>query len=268
MQMPVRTENEKNGVSRQRPCTFRLTHVRSTGPSSALRAPEGGASPPVSQAQRSPASARHGFPGSSGNRTGGRRASPHWRGRSERSLTSCSKVRSAVPSISGFSFLSIPPWAPSRHPPAKAKEELAALCRRIANHPLGRRALSGSLCAVLSDLTDKYIPPIWERRKYIHVEVTRVQRLNLKADECSDLLRLALLVRPAAYLHVTPGGQLGPEAGFAPVQEQALQRVLPALCAMVPAVPAELVRMGLRGALPFPARRGWKPSPGWQEYSR
>ena len=158
-----------------------------------------------------------------------------------------------------FSFY--PALGTSRHPPAKAKEELAALCRRIANHPLGRRALSGSLSAVLSDLTDKYIPQIWERRKYIHVEVTRVQRLNLKADECSDLLRLALLVRPAAYLHVTPGGQLGPEAGFAAVQEQALQRVLPALCAMVPAVPAELVRMGLRGALPFPGTEGLEAIP-------
>lgn len=153
-----------------------------------------------------------------------------------------------------FSFY--PALSSGRQPPPKVREELGALCRRIANHPVGRRALSGSLSAALSDITDKYIPQIWERRKYIYVEVTRVQRLSLKAEECADLLRFTLLIRPAAYLHAMADRQLGPETGFAPVQEQALQRALHGLSAQLSATPPEIVRMAVRGALPFPGTQG------------
>jgi hypothetical protein len=149
-------------------------------------------------------------------------------------------------------FLFHPSLGTSRQPPARAREEIAAMCRRCANHPVARRALAGSLAAVLSDVTDKYISQIWERRKYAYVEVTRVQRLGLKADECADLLRLTLLIRPAAYLHVVSDSRLAPDAGFAPVQEQALQRALHGLSAQLAATLPELVRMALRSALPFP----------------
>ncbi len=165
-----------------------------------------------------------------------------------------SEIQRAVDERLRFAFY--PAVGTGRQPPAKAREELSALCRRNANHPVGRRALAGSLSAVLSDITDKYIPQIWERRKYTYVEVTRVQRLSLKPEECADLLRLTLLVRPAAYLHIPADRQLGAEAGFAPVQEQALARALQGLSAQIAATPPELVRLAVRSALPFPGTQG------------
>lgn len=155
-----------------------------------------------------------------------------------------------------LTFAFYPPLTGGRQPSAKGREELATVIHRVANHPVSRRALTGSLSAVLSDLTDKYIPLVWERRKYIHVEVTRVQRLGLSSEECSDLLRFLLLVRPAAYLHVTPGAELGKDSGFTPVQEPALQRALPALTAQLSSLPAQAVIFALRSALPFPAAQG------------
>ena len=155
-----------------------------------------------------------------------------------------------------LTFAFSPALAGGRQPPEKAREELTAMIHRVANHPVGRRALTGSLSAVLSDLTDKYIPLIWERRKYSYVEVTRVQRLGLKAEECADLLRLLLLVRPAAYLHVAPGAEAGKDSGLTTVQEPALLRALPALTAQLSSLPAQAVRFALRSALPFPAAQG------------
>ncbi|HTP59979.1 MAG TPA: hypothetical protein VMM82_13740, partial [Spirochaetia bacterium] len=99
-------------------------------------------------------------------------------------------------------YIFLPALGTSRPPSATVHEEIKQLCRRSANHPVARLALAGSLSAVLSDVTDKYISHIWERRKYTFMEVARVQRLTMKAEEGADLLRLALLVRPAAYLHV------------------------------------------------------------------
>lgn len=144
----------------------------------------------------------------------------------------------------------------SKQPPAISREELRALCQRSATHPVARRALAGSLSAVLSDITEKYIPQIWDRRRYTYVELTRIQRLRLNARECADLLRFTLLIRPAAYLHVMADSQMGPESGFAPVQEQSLQRAFPGLFAQLAATPPELVRTALRSALPYPRTQG------------
>lgn len=179
-----------------------------------------------------------------------------WCGRSGHSPTECSRGRVFRAVEERLQFAFYPALGTNRQPPSRSREEIAALCRRSANHPVSRRALSGSLSAVLADVTDKYIPRIWERRKYTYVEVTKVQRLSLTAQECADLLRFALLVRPAAYLHVMPDVQSGSEAGFAPVQEQALQRAFHGIAAQLAATPPELVQMALRAALPYPATQG------------
>jgi len=153
-------------------------------------------------------------------------------------------------------YIFVPALGTSRVPPAASREEIKQLCRRSATHPVARMALAGSLSAVLSDITDKYIPHIWERRKYTFMEVARVQRLTLKAEECADLLRLTLLVRPAAYLHVVADARQGPEAGYAPVQEATLDRALPGLRSQMAGTPPDAVRMGVRAALSFPGTPG------------
>jgi len=144
----------------------------------------------------------------------------------------------------------------SKMPPSSSRQEIAALCRRCANHTVSRRALAGSLSAVLAGIPEKYIPQIWDRRKYSYVEITVVQRLSLKAEECVDLVRFALLVRPAAYLHVRSDVQSGTEAGYAPVQEQALERSFHGLSAQLKSLPPQLIRMALRAALPYPGTQG------------
>jgi hypothetical protein len=139
-----------------------------------------------------------------------------------------------------------------RQAPDSAREELRSLISRAAAHPIARNALSGSLVIVRSGIIDKYIPPAWERKKYIYVEVSRVQRLALSPVDLADLLRFVVLVRPAAYLFVTPGETVEKDAGYAPRQEQHLQKILPGMTAQVPSVPGALLNLGLRSSLAFP----------------
>jgi hypothetical protein len=142
-----------------------------------------------------------------------------------------------------------------RQPPPRLRAELRALLRRSASHPVSRIALSGCLPAARSDLTGKYIPQAWARRKYLYLEVTRVQRLQLGADDLADLIRLTIMLRPAAYLFVTPAGVPDREAGFAPLQESFLQKALPSIGALLPSVPTPLIQLGVRSTLAFPATR-------------
>ena len=150
----------------------------------------------------------------------------------------------------GFSFY--PAMAGGRQAPQNARAELKSLLQRAAAHPIGRGALAGSLSAARADLLDKYIPQAWERKKYVYVEITRVQRLNLAPAAVADLTRVLLALRPAAYLFITPGEKVEKDAGFAPLQESYLQKILPNIAAFVPSLPSAVISMGLRGTLAFP----------------
>ena len=63
--------------------------------------------------------------------------------------------------------------------PARRAKSCVRSSTRAAAHPVARSALSGSLVIVRSAIIEKYIPQAWERKKYIYVEVSRVQRLAL-----------------------------------------------------------------------------------------
>ena len=158
--------------------------------------------------------------------------------------------RRCPPPASPFPF---PALAGGRQPPPRAREELHALFQRLAARPVSRAALSGSLAAARSELTDKYIPQAFERRKYIAVEVSRVQRLSLSAPDLADLLRFALMLRPAAYLSITPDDTPEKDAGFAPLQGPYVQKVLAGVSGLLPSFPSSLIGMGLHSALAFPA---------------
>jgi hypothetical protein len=150
----------------------------------------------------------------------------------------------------GLSFF--PALAAGRQAPSGLLGELRALLLKAAAHPAARFALEGSLSAARADLIDKYIPQAWERKKYIYVEITRVQRLNLPPEAVADLARFALVMRPAAYLFITPGEQPEKDAGFAPLQESYVQKILPNVAALLRSVPQSLIGMGLRSTLAFP----------------
>jgi hypothetical protein len=145
-----------------------------------------------------------------------------------------------------------PALAGGRQAPAGARQELLALFQRLASQPVSRGALAGSLAATRTDLTDKYISRAWDRKKYIYVEVTRVQRLTLPPAELADLLRFALMIRPAAYLYMTIGASSDKDAGFTPLQEKYLQKITPTLSALLPSFPSPFLTAGLHSTLPYP----------------
>ena len=146
-----------------------------------------------------------------------------------------------------------PALSGGRDAPASAKEELRGLMARAARHPVARSALSGSLAAARSDIMEKYIPQAFERKKYVYVEISRVQRLSLAPAQLSDLVRFIVLARPAAYLFVTPGETPDRDAGYAPLQEQYLSKILPSIASSAPSLPQAVLGLGLRCTLAYQA---------------
>jgi hypothetical protein len=160
-----------------------------------------------------------------------------------------SEIAEVVSARLELSFL--PGLTSGRPTPAGAKEELRSLIGRTAGHPVARSALSGSLAVARSDIIEKYIPQAFERKKYLYMEINRVQRLSLPPGEVADLLRFVLLMRPAAYLFVTPGPAVERDAGYAPLQEQYLSKILPGLARQAPSFPPAVLSLGLRSTLTY-----------------
>jgi hypothetical protein len=170
------------------------------------------------------------------------------RGESDRLFVA--EVASLAGSRLGLTFF--PRMTGGRQPPTRTRDELVSLLTRAARHPIARAALAGSFAAVWSDIIEKYIPQTLERKKYIYGEIARVQRLALSAAELIDLERIVVLLRPAAYLHTTPGQTVDKDVGFTALQDSYIQKILPVTAQLLPSLPETIVRMGLRATLMFP----------------
>ena len=94
-----------------------------------------------------------------------------------------------------------PTMAGGRRPAARAREELRPLLQELARRHGSRGALSGSLTAVQSELTDKYIPQIVLRKKYACIEVSR----GMAERTENDIFELAALYN-SVFLPLTDRG--------------------------------------------------------------
>jgi hypothetical protein len=146
----------------------------------------------------------------------------------------------------------VPAFAGGRQASPSLRDELLGYFLRLARHPVSRAALEGSVPAALSDMVPRYLAEAWGRKRYVHGEITRVQRLSLAAPDAAELVRVVVMVRPGAYLLQTPGERADRNAGFAPLQESYLAKVQSTVAQLLPSLPPAVVSMGLRSTLAFP----------------
>ena len=145
-------------------------------------------------------------------------------------------------SYSYISFMKLP--APSE----SMKRQFMAVIKKLLAHPQGRQELAGSLMAVRTGVLKKYLILSYERQKYIHFELTKVQRLRMSQEEVYNLIKTSLMLKPLAILFM-PGGpgqtslqNLSP--GYAEKITQQLAKVIPGL-------PDPIIRSGINSLLSF-----------------
>ena len=86
----------------------------------------------------------------------------------------------------------------------RCREEMASLLARLLQSERARAALSAPLAAVQRDLPGRYLPICFADQKYVHFELTKVERLRLGPGETASLVRAALLLRAGIFLTGTP----------------------------------------------------------------
>jgi hypothetical protein len=136
-------------------------------------------------------------------------------------------------------------------PDDAVRRELLELAFKLLAKPDARRALIGPFTAVQLGIPDRYIESAFERRHYVHFELTKVQRLRLDSEATKSLLAVTMLLRPVIHLFTSAGGSAERQETAAVVSPQFAATVLASLRPQLRVVPPTLLRSAVTSNCSF-----------------
>ena len=138
----------------------------------------------------------------------------------------------------------------ARVPLDKCREQILEALKRALSRPEARRALSGPLIALRHQVVGRYIAPCFQRREYVHFELTKVQRLRVGADEARGFIEASMLLRPLTHALSSESAETTPD-GPVVVTEQFAAKVLKTLVGQYKLIPAQLLRSAVGSSISF-----------------
>lgn len=115
-----------------------------------------------------------------------------------------------------------------------------------------RRTFTGAHAALAYGLVDRYLDAIWNRKSYVHFELSKVQRLKLSKEDTKAMIEVTLLLKPVVHLG-TAGVQT--EQGSGIVQPQFAEKVLVAAKKQLPLVPDQVLKSGVNANVSYVENR-------------
>ncbi|MDC7225516.1 MAG: hypothetical protein PQJ61_01985 [Spirochaetales bacterium] len=94
-----------------------------------------------------------------------------------------------------FTFL-----RPSNLDEGQAKQVVMDFLQKMLANEQARRIFTGSLAAVNYNIVKKYTAEIYRRKKYIHFELLKVEKLKMGEREVENMINLVMLLKPMIYL--------------------------------------------------------------------
>jgi hypothetical protein len=124
----------------------------------------------------------------------------------------------------------------------------------LMKKPETRRAFTGPHAAIAHGALDKYLDEIWNRKGYIHFEVTKVQRLRLSRAEVRSMIETTLLLKPSLQL-VASGHGAGATDQATGVQAQFAEKVFQVTKKQIPLLPDAVIKSGINSNVSFVENR-------------
>lgn len=129
----------------------------------------------------------------------------------------------------------------------QARKQLLALAQEYLAKAELRRAFVGPYAAVRFRLASRYVNEVFERKTYIHFELTKVQRLRLGAEEAGAFVDVAMWLRPAiALVGATPA-----DSNVGMVQSSFAGKAATSLAARVRAIPEPVIKSAVNTSVSF-----------------
>ena len=128
---------------------------------------------------------------------------------------------------------------------ADISRQLGEYLRKLSEKAESRRELIGPLMGVGTGLVDKYMDRIFQRQKYTHFELRKVQRLKISSKGISDLVKTTMLVRPS--IHYFSAG----EKNVLQISPAFAGRVARETVGVLTLMPEEVIKAGVNSGLSF-----------------
>ncbi len=136
-------------------------------------------------------------------------------------------------------------------PVVSYQEELLRFLKKAIQNPEVRKSFAGSFTAVSMGLADRYLDRGFERREYLHFELTKVQRLKMSIEEIKNLVKAALLLRCTVHLLASPSDKDPLAYSSGVVHQQYVDKVYQVLKKQLAIMPDALLKSALNSNLSF-----------------
>jgi len=113
------------------------------------------------------------------------------------------------------------------------------LLRGLKNEQI-RRAMSGTITAIRYNIVKKFVADIYRRKKYVHFELIKVERLKLGEREAENMISMTMLLRPLIYLFTPQGNVMKNTANGHVFLSQYTKNVAHSLIQKAPFVPEQV----------------------------
>lgn len=130
------------------------------------------------------------------------------------------------------------------------QEQLLRVMDEIMDCTQARRILSGSYTAALYDVFSRYLRVAFVRNRYIHFEITKVQKLQLTPDHLSSMMKVILLLLPVTQMLLErkfPDSS----APIVPIPTSILDDALDYLIQRVTLLPESIIRSAVYAQVSF-----------------
>ncbi len=134
------------------------------------------------------------------------------------------------------------------------RSEVEQAVRDVVERHDARRFLVGPFTAVYYPVIERYVEEIYQRRSYIHFELTKVQRLRMGKDEVAEMVKAATLLKPAVHLISAPGASPD-ERSAGLIQQDYADNATKTLTKRFSSLPEPLLRTAVNANVSFQENR-------------
>jgi hypothetical protein len=134
----------------------------------------------------------------------------------------------------------------------KVRVQMKAYVAELLKKPDVRRAFTGPQAAVAHGTLDKYLDEVWNRKGYVHFEISKVQRLRLSRTEVKAMIDTTLLLKPCLQF---VGAGATPTDQATGVQSQFADKVMQATKKQLSLLPDAVIKSGINSNVSFGENR-------------
>ncbi len=135
------------------------------------------------------------------------------------------------------------------------KKSILEFLKRILSKPQTRQSFMGPYTAILNNLPEPYLNESFERKKYIHFELTKVQKLKMGKEEVKNFILALLLLKPSVHLLTAGLSEEESTLQSGVVNRQFADKAFAILSNHLKTVPERLIRTALDSSLSFPENK-------------